>query len=161
MAPVFTIPFCLVAATLVAGCSPLNLAVSDSKPVGTAAINNVLIVKNDAGGVLGAYARNSIEIQENRRSVRFEGNCNSACTLYLSLPRGALCVAPSATFGFHLPYGGSKKSNRIAAEYLLGKYPAWVRNWIKGQGGLGENINVMKFDFARKHLPLCKGPKQM
>ena len=156
VAPAFRIPLNLIAAILVAGCSPLNLASTDIKPFNMVAKNNVLIIRHDAGGVLGVYARNSIEIRNNNINVRFEGNCESACTLYLSLPRDTLCVAPNATFGFHLPYGRSAKNNQIAAEYLLVKYPAWVRNWIKNQGGLNEDIIVMKFDFARKHLPLCK-----
>jgi len=95
------------------------------------------------------------ELRAADEPVSLEGACDSACTLYLSLPVEQLCVTPHASFGFHLPYGVGARQNAVAANYLLSQYPDWVRQWIDGHGGLTHTIVRMEVDEVAKHLPLC------
>jgi hypothetical protein len=97
-------------------------------------------------------------LKEAGRSLRFAGRCDSACTLFLALPRAKTCVSPGASFGFHLPYGASRRGNQMAAQYLLSSYPGWVRSWIAEQGGLSGQIKTMSYAYASQFLPTCTQP---
>lgn len=114
-----------------------------------------ITIRNDRGGQVIHYALRMLRAKEAGRPVRFSGRCNSACTLFLALPRGKTCVSPSASFGFHLPYGASRRGNQVAAQYLLSSYPGWVRSWISDQGGLTGRIKTMNYAYASRFLPTC------
>ena len=118
--------------------------------------NNVISVRNDRGGQVVEYAARAKEIAKADKKVRFSGNCDSACTIYLSIPRKNLCINKGASFGFHLPYGSSARGNRTAAKYIINKYPAWVRRWIATKGGLKNRIKRMDYKYASKHIGACK-----
>lgn len=112
-------------------------------------------VRNDGGGYVIDYAIKMRKMQRAGRPVHFRGRCDSACTLFLALPRSQTCVAPGAAFGFHLPYGSSARGDRVAASFLLNNYPRWVRNWIHEKGGLSNRLKVMHYDYAKRFLPEC------
>ncbi|MEW9806752.1 hypothetical protein ABUE31_12240 [Mesorhizobium sp. ZMM04-5] len=114
-----------------------------------------ITIRNDRGGQVIHYALKMLRLKEAGRSVRFSGRCDSACTLYLALPRSKSCVTPSASFGFHLPYGASRRGNQVAAQYLLSSYPGWVRSWVASQGGLNGQIKTMSYGYASRFLPTC------
>lgn len=65
-------------------------------------------------------------------------------------------LTPRASFGFHLPYGTSKRTNAIAAKYMLEQYPGWVRNWIARNGGLTNNIKRMGYAYASQYMKMCE-----
>lgn len=113
-------------------------------------------VRSDHGGVILSYAMRVNRYRESGTPVRFDGRCDSACTLYLSLPRSQTCIAPGASFGFHLPFGSSSEGDREAAKYLLRQYPSWVRSWIRSKGGLSRTLKRMSYSHARRFLPRCK-----
>ena len=104
-------------------------------------------IANDRGGQIIDYA---IIVSETK-TVRFTGNCDSACTLYLAVPDK--CVMPGASFGFHLPYGSTKLET--AKAYLWRSYPNWVVAWITANGGLTAEIKRMPYSVIRNHLPNC------
>lgn len=116
-------------------------------------------IRGDRGGQIITYALRMKKMERAGNDVRFAGRCSSACTLFLALPRSRVCITPSASFGFHLPYGASAKGNRFARDYLVSKYPAWVRAWIARNGGLTNNMKTMDYAFAAKHLPACDMPR--
>ncbi len=115
--------------------------------------NKYVTIGNSRGGVVLDYALRSKTIEESGRGVRFKGRCLSACTLYLSVSRA--CVSRGASFGFHLPYGSSRSSNMVAANYMVRSYPNWVRNWLSANGGLQRRMKVMPYDYAARYLPVC------
>lgn len=114
-------------------------------------------VRHDSGGRIIDYAIKMKRIEQARRAVRFDGRCDSACTLFLALPASKACVTPRARFGFHLPYGSSTKGNQMAAKFMLSSYPRWVRSWLNANGGLTNKVKVMPFEYARRHLGECSG----
>jgi len=116
---------------------------------------NVHVIKNNPGGTVIDYAMTSLHYQEEGSIVRFEGYCDSACTLLLGLPADKLCIYKGASFGFHRPYGASKQANKAAEEYLYSQYPDWVRRWISDQGGLQSRIKRMPFEEASAHIKRC------
>ena len=121
---------------------------------------NAVTIKRDRGGQVINYAIRMLKMKEAGKSVRFAGPCDSACTLYLALPRNKTCVSQGASFGFHLPYGASPSGNKTAAKYLLRSYPGWVRSWISANGGLGSGIKTMSYAYASQYLPTCsKAPR--
>ncbi len=117
--------------------------------------SNVYTVRNDPGGYVIDYALKMRKMERSGREIRFHGRCDSACTLFLALPKTQACVSRGAAFGFHLPMGESARGNRVAANFMLNTYPAWVRNWLAANGGLTTRLKVMRFDYASRHMPEC------
>lgn len=118
------------------------------------------VVRNDNGGRVIDYAIKMKRMERDQRTIRFEGPCDSACTLFLSLPASRACVTHRARFGFHLPYGSSRSDNRVAASFLLKSYPGWVRSWLQANGGLTNQLKVMPYEYARRYLGTCESAKQ-
>ena len=116
----------------------------------------VINISGDRGGYLMAYALKMMKLGQSKTPVQFTGSCDSACTLYLALPRNQVCISSGATFNFHLPYGATPSGNRMAASYMLNSYPAWVRNWIRGRGGLTSQLISMDYAHASRFMPTCK-----
>jgi len=116
---------------------------------------NAEAVPGHPRGRIVNFALRVAELRAADEPVRFDGACDSACTLYLSLPVEQLCVTPRTSFGFHLPYGVGAQENVVAANYLFSQYPDWVRQWIKEHGGLAHTIMRMGADEVVKHLPTC------
>lgn len=114
-------------------------------------------VRGNPGGQIVVFALHVAELRAAAEQVRFEGACDSACTLYLSLPAEQLCITARASFGFHLPYGVGAQQNAVAANYLISQYPDWVRQWINAHGGLSHGIIRMGAEEAAEHIPLCPG----
>jgi hypothetical protein len=120
--------------------------------VNTRSIN----ISGDRGGYLMVYALRKMKLGQSRTPVQFTGSCDSACTLYLGLPRHQVCITPGASFNFHLPYGATPSGNRIATNYMLNSYPVWVRSWIRGRGGLTSQLKSMDYTQASRFMPTCK-----
>ncbi|WP_404862453.1 hypothetical protein [Georhizobium sp. MAB10] len=118
--------------------------------------SNHFYVRDDPGGHVALYVIKVNQLIRSNRQVRFVGRCESACTLYLSVPESRACIVENAVFGFHLPYGGDRKANEAAAHMMLSAYPDWVRAWIADQGGLTQRIKSMGYDYARQFLPDCQ-----
>jgi hypothetical protein len=139
----------MVAATLT-----LSMAIAGATPAFSWQ-SNAHTVREDNGGRIIDYAIKMKRMERDRRAIRFDGRCDSACTLFLALPASNACVTPRARFGFHLPNGSSPKANSEAASFLLNSYPGWVRNWLQSNGGLTNQLKVMPYEFVRRHLGDC------
>ena len=146
-----TVRFGLRISALVATLLAVTACTSQAEQTST----NVRIVKNNPGGPMIGYAMTSLRFREQGYMVRFNGFCDSACTLLLGLPAEQLCLNPGASFGFHLPYGSTRKVNKAAEEYLYAQYPDWVRDWISDQGGLRSRVKRMYFGTANAHIKRC------
>ena len=106
-------------------------------------------IRNDRGGNVVKYA---IKVGKTK-AVRFDGECMSACTLYLAHPNK--CLTRRASFWFHRPYGSTPANNNISAEFMLRSYPLWVRDWIANNGGLTSRMIVMPYSYAIQHMRPC------
>lgn len=107
---------------------------------------------NDHGGNVAAYVMRAERISP--RGIQIKGICDSACTMYITVPN--VCLHPSASFGFHLPFNRSGKNNSAAHTYMMGRYPAWVRRWIAANGGLNNSIKRMNYAYASRYVRTCK-----
>jgi hypothetical protein len=116
---------------------------------------NVKTISGDRGGYVIDYAIRALKMRRSGGFVRFSGACDSACTLYLSMPRSKVCITQSASFGFHLPYGAGARGNQVAANFMMKNYPGWVRGWIAKRGGLKSSIATMTYADASRFLPTC------
>lgn len=131
-----------------------------SASVGASAVpsfgSNVKTIRNDSGGYLIDYVLRVKKLERASGKVRFAGRCDSACTMFLTMNGSRACIMPGASFGFHLPYGVSARSNQIAASYMMKSYPGWVRNWIYSNGGLSSGIKRMNFAYASRFIRACE-----
>ncbi len=120
----------------------------------------VVTIRGDHGGVMLAYALKAKKMARAGTQVRIGGRCDSACTLYLGLPRNQVCVFPGASFRFHKPYGGSAKANHAAAKFMMRNYPGWVRNWINRNGGLTSRLKTMPYSYVSQYVSSCYNERQ-
>ena len=113
-------------------------------------------VSGENGGKIIKYAIKVKRLENSGKLVQFAGTCNSACTLYLGLPRHQTCISPGAKFRFHMPYGVSGKGREAAKDYMMRSYPVWVRSWIRRSGGLTNRTMTMNYDYASRYIRPCK-----
>jgi hypothetical protein len=139
--------FGIVAATLLSGCMGSAMSTFDGFGAKT--------IRGDKGGEVVTYAQKVKQIEREGTPVRISGKCESACTLYLSLPADQICITPGASFSFHKPYGSSRRVNRSAANMMVGEYPFWVQDWLAFKGGLRTEMVVMDYDYARYFMRTC------
>jgi hypothetical protein len=138
---------------------PALMAVSVSGCVGNAMSTfegiGAKTVRADTGGEVVSYALKVKRIERDGTPVRISGKCESACTLYLSLPQDQICITPAASFSFHKPYGSSQPVNRSTAEMMVQQYPDWVQAWLEANGGLRTEFVVMDYDYAQAFMRTC------
>jgi len=53
---------------------------------------------NNSGGKIVLFALKLAQYRDAGTLVRFSGRCDSACTLFLSLPKQQTCISPGAYF---------------------------------------------------------------
>ncbi len=114
-----------------------------------------ITISNNRGGHLIKYALQAKKLARDQKKVRIAGRCDSACTMYLTMPRQLTCITPNAKFGFHLPYGSSAKNNVVAAKYMIRSYPGWVKQWIADNNGLSRDMKTMTYSYARQYVKTC------
>jgi hypothetical protein len=120
-----------------------------------ARLKNSVSISNNSGGRIIDYARKAAQFRNSKATVRFAGRCDSACTLYLGLPKHQTCISPGAYFRFHSPSARSQRSARMAQAYLMRKYPGWVKSWIAQNGGLSGQLVTMDYSYASKFMKSC------
>lgn len=111
---------------------------------------------NNSGGVIVQFALKLAEYRDAGTLVKFSGRCDSACTLFLGLPKQQTCIIPGAYFRFHAPSARSSRSERSAQAFMMTKYPAWVRSWIREKGGLSSRLFKMDYAYASRFIPGCE-----
>ncbi|WP_147450711.1 hypothetical protein [Rhodophyticola porphyridii] len=116
----------------------------------------VNVIGNDNGGDLVEYAQIVSRARIENAQVAFRGSCASACTLYLSLSPSQTCIARGASFVFHRAYGARSDVNQWGTNYMLTRYPTWVRQWIEARGGLSDRLLRMDYSYASRHLRRCQ-----
>jgi hypothetical protein len=116
---------------------------------------NSISIANNAGGAIGRFVLQAAYLKRARTAVRFTGQCDSACTLLLALPKSQTCIAPGASFRFHAPVARSSRAARLAHVYMMRKYPGWVRSFINRNGGLTRRLVKMDHRYASKFIRSC------
>jgi hypothetical protein len=98
-------------------------------------------IANDRGGRIERYIDRYERLRASHQSVIIDGLCASACTIVLSaIPHNKICVTSKARLAFHAAWDfgarGRAVPNPEATRWLYSTYPAQVRHWIAGRGGL-------------------------
>ncbi len=119
------------------------------------AVAESVAIGDNSGGTIADFAISTAQYRNTGTRVSFTGRCDSACTLFLSLPAEQTCISHGATFRFHAPFGVSPRAQAAAQTYLLKSYPGWVRKWIAQKHGLTSALLTMDYAFARKFLRSC------
>lgn len=115
----------------------------------------IVTIRGNSGGNVALFAIKTARMKRDGTNVRFAGRCDSACTLYLGLPREQTCVTPGAKFRFHAPTARSAGTAAKARQFLYANYPGWVRGWIAANGGLNRRLITMDYSYARNFLREC------
>lgn len=99
---------------------------------------DALIVVRDNGGLLVERMRHLSALRRSGQRVEIRGQCVSACTLYLGLPR--TCVSRDIVMGFHGPqselYGIALPPDEFEywSRVMADHYPAPLRRWFLAEG---------------------------
>ena len=110
-----------------------------------------LHITRDHGGYVEEYKAKYTHIRDSHERVIIDGICNSACTLVFGIvPMNKICVTPRASLGFHQAYYdkaftfGIKVNSTDGTSDLMSYYPETVREWIRRNGGLTNEMKKIK-----------------
>ena len=118
-------------------------------------LRNQISIRGNSGGSIGKYALQAARLRGKGTLVKFSGRCDSACTLFLGLPQKQICISKGAFFRFHAPTHQSRRAASVARNYMMKKYPRWVRNWISSKRGLTRNLITMDYKYASRYIQTC------
>lgn len=108
---------------------------------GTGTSDASVRIADDPGGRIGKYVYKYQRLRASGQTVVIDGLCASACTIVLStIPVDRICMTSQAKLAFHAAWDfgshGQPVTNPGATRMLYLMYPAPVRRWIAGRGGL-------------------------
>lgn len=107
-------------------------------------------VSDEHGGSVGQYDGMWASYAAAGKKVRVVGPCQSACTTLLGhIPRDRICVMPEASFGFH------RARTQHGTETMWNGYPADIKAWIEGQGGLTAAFKWMSAPDTYRFFKRC------
>jgi hypothetical protein len=117
-------------------------------------------ISDDAGGRIGAYVDQYSHVRNSGERVVIDGVCLSACTLVLGIvPRNRICVTRRAMLGFHAAWmpgpQGRPVPSHVGTQALWDMYPAQVRKWINGRGGLSSKMMILRGRELLSMYPEC------
>ena len=117
-------------------------------------------ILSSPGGPVVPYVQTFERWRNSGERVIIDGPCLSACTLVLStIPRNRICVTSRAVLGFHAPIVadqyGRKFHSREITRAINATYPPAVRAWIKHNGGLTQNVILLRGRELAKLYPRC------
>lgn len=116
----------IAAALLIALALPAAAADKKTPPI---------IIKNDRGGQITDYVLRRQQLAASGRRVQIHGFCNSACTIFTTLPNA--CMVPGALIGFHQPHMTGTDVGLPMLTPLLGQYyrngilKKWNSTWSR------------------------------
>lgn len=93
------------------------------------------IISDDMGGLIQSYVVHYDALRRSHQQVVVNGDCVSACTIVLSLPKSQVCITDRARLGLHqansmTPQG--PRPSQEATDRLVSKfYPKVLQDWIK------------------------------
>jgi len=110
----------------------------------------------DRGGNTDEYTRRVDALRRSGERVVIDGRCDSACTLYLTLPRQQLCVTGRAEFTFHaLADAQTGLPRPRETQDLFRAYPQPIQSWISQNGGLTHVPVTLNGNAMLRMLPRC------
>jgi hypothetical protein len=128
---------------------------------GTAAASQqVLVIGNDMGGIIGSRADEVQRINAAGTRVEIRGDiCLSSCTMYLGA--GDVCVSPETDFGFHGPsfFGADLPPPEFEfwSRVIARHYNAPLREWFMREARYRQirHYTVTGSELIRIGYPSC------
>ena len=122
----------------------------------TARADNAYVIDGDEGGFISSYESHYVALKLSRIPVQIAGDCISACTLVLSLPKDQVCAWPEARLGFHYATGSDDKIDPQATREVAERYyPVEVAVWFLAQQPNKDNDPI--FRDASDFFAKCPG----
>ena len=150
------LPFFAILSGPVSATQPMHESDGPATPSIASRSPGVHRIGNDNGGSVVSYAQAVQRLRGQDTLIVFDGRCASACTLYLSLQSTRTCLMPGSSFLFHRAHGARPELNHWATEFMMSQYPAWVRSWIRSQGGLTDRVLRMEYSYAARFMRTCR-----
>ena len=118
-------------------------------------------IVGDAGGQIGPYLEQLVNLRSSGERVVIDGPCLSACTMVLGvIPRERICVTRRARLGFHAAWhpgnNGRPITSRGGTQLLMDIYPQNVRRWIASKGGLSQRMLYLHGRELASMYPSCQ-----
>lgn len=110
-----------------------------------------LRIVNDTGGNPYEYAALYRELLASGRAVKL-GECNSACTMLMSLPNA--CLLRGKRFGFHASNFGGRFNGVVAQHYTPRIREAFERDW--GRSRVMRKFTAEELVAIDPALKLCR-----
>lgn len=121
-----------------------------------------VLIKNDGGGDILQYIAKYLYLQLRGERVVIDGDCLSACTLALGLlAKDRRCFTNEARLGFHaawIEFGTSRIRDPLGTGVFWLVYPAEIRRWISGHGGLTSRVIYLEGKELAAMYPPCRRP---
>lgn len=108
-----------------------------------------VVIREDGGGLISSYVGFYDALRDSGVPVEVAGECDSACTLVLLLPKAQVCVRHGAVLGFHLARStlGDTKGDPKYTELMMHRfYPPVVQDWLAKQPPLTLDMTYMPYD---------------
>lgn len=108
-----------------------------------------IVIRNDHGGNVAANILRREQLANSGREVQLRGFCDSACTMFTTLPNA--CLAPDATFGFHAPSIGDSNIPAPMVGDLIGQFyrNGIARNWQQSWGNSTKITQISAKGYVR------------
>jgi len=110
----------------------------------------------DGGGDLIAYIARANQYRKDGTKVAIIGSCASACTVFLGLPQGQVCVDRQAWIGFHQTSSVKPQPEAVRASYddlLWQQYPDEIKRAV---GRLTPNLTWLRGREIIPAIPQCR-----
>lgn len=99
---------------------------------GSVSAQSVVVIHNDEGGLVRNYLDKYDAMRESGTRIILAGDCVSACSLVLTLPKWQVCALPYARLGFHAASDniGGPADLKATHEIAVLFYPRVVWKWL-------------------------------
>lgn len=127
----------------------LFAAVALSVALSVTSASATVVLSGDNGGKMEDYTARFQRLRDSGETVVIDGACLSACTMVLGIiPLNRVCATSNAVFGFHAAWMYDRSGGRVASasgtRELMKTYPASIRAWIAGNGGLTPDMKYLR-----------------
>ena len=101
----------------------------------------VLPVHFDPGGSIFEYIAKYQALEDSGGSLKIDGGCISACTLFTGLvDPSRVCVTPRAFLAFHSASAGGEYSED-GTQIIWNIYPARIQEFLRAKGWYGNDAH--------------------
>ena len=118
-----------------------------------------VFIHQDQGGNILQYLAKYTHLYKTGERVIIDGECDSACTMVLGLPRQQYCATREARFGFHSGFiiddNGDNHDSPAWTQVMALHYPSAVQQWLASKGGISSRPLILRGAEMAAIVPIC------